>query len=720
MHRAGLKQFKPSEISMLLWGLAKVTASVGSGGGAVDVGVGGSGGGIDQRRLEQRVGSHGGKVRGVSSSGGGGGGGSWSGSYDDDTTGGANIPGGLVQLVGPGAGGSGFTLVPPDVLEAFKAELAARAGAFGPRDIALSAWALATLNPQPDRFDTNFDLGGNHVETSIGMRRQPESAGAGTRDGGVDGAGDSLPAQVAWLVPVEAAAVARISEFNPQDFSNLIWAFAKLNHFPGARFQAEFEEAALGRLRDFSSQTLANTAYAYAALNLPGAVTVLPFVSVHLSERLGECQPKELVMVLWAYARCSFDPGPDTMAGMEAAAMASVDTFLPDELTHYLWAAATLRYRPSAAFLTAAERRMAGCPAKFGAESVTLTLWVYATLGLAPGRRVLERFGDELEGMVESDFKPQDLSLGFWSAAVLVTQPRQPSREIKDGGDGNREGDGDDILEGGMREGTREGVLRGFARLLPSLAPDAISREGLCAVFMATLALNMHTHPRHHDHEGGPDVAAASNAEDVKVHGDGDGSFLWALATELRPSWAHLAKPAESAWREMKTLAPTVSKLQEDVGDTLRNLGVAFHFEQPIKNGLVRPDFILTGTLGGGGKDLSRIVVEVDGPHHYSKEPAVLGSGGDLEDWFGGGRGGGGGGGDGDDVGVATPGIGIGGDGRESLAGGRWPLGSTVLRNQLLHSWGWTVVTVPYHQWEQLVTAEDKMEYVGGLLTAAV
>jgi len=35
------------------------------------------------------------------------------------------------------------------------------------------------------------------------------------------------------LEAVEAAAVARIADFNPQDFSNLIWAFAKLRHTPG-------------------------------------------------------------------------------------------------------------------------------------------------------------------------------------------------------------------------------------------------------------------------------------------------------------------------------------------------------------------------------------------------------------------------------------------------------------------------------------------------------
>ena len=64
------------------------------------------------------------------------------------------------------------------------------------------------------------------------------------------------------------------------------------------------------------------------------------------------------------------------------------------------------------------------------------------------------------------------------------------------------------------------------------------------------------------------------------------------------------------------------------------------------------------------------------------------------------------------------PGVGPGGDG-ERAGGGPWPLGSTVLRNQLLRAWGWTVVTVAYHEWERAGTAEAKRAYVGRLLDAA-
>ena len=115
-----------------------------------------------------------------------------------------------------------------------------------------------------------------------------------------------------------------------------------------------------------------------------------------------------------------------------------------------------------------------------------------------------------------------------------------------------------------------------------------------------------------------------------------------------------------------------------------------------------------------------RIVVEVDGPFHYSREPSRDTLGGDgLEDWFSGGNGGGGVNGDDDDCespASAPKGVGRDGDGDHENGNGRWPLGSTVLRNQLLAAWGMRVVTVTYHEWERLGTRSAKETHVAGLL----
>ena len=77
--------------------------------------------------------------------------------------------------------------------------------------------------------------------------------------------------------------------------------------------------------------------------------------------------------------------------------------------------------------------------------------------------------------------------------------------------------------------------------------------------------------------------------------------------------------------------------------------------------------------------------MEVDRPYHFSVEPSAASDAGEeLEDWFGGG-------------GCETP------DALRRIDSGLVPvlrpLGGTILRNQLLSSWGWNVVTVSYRDW---------------------
>lgn len=52
--------------------------------------------------------------------------------------------------------------------------------------------------------------------------------------------------------------------------------------------------------------------------------------------------------------------------------------------------------------------------------------------------------------------------------------------------------------------------------------------------------------------------------------------------------------------------------------------------------------------------------------------------------------------------------------------GGRWPLGSTALRNRLLRAWGMTVVSVTYYEWDRLGTPQAKRAHIAELLKRAV
>ena len=49
-------------------------------------------------------------------------------------------------------------------------------------------------------------------------------------------------------------------------------------------------------------------------------------------------------------------------------------------------------------------------------------------------------------------------------------------------------------------------------------------------------------------------------------------------------------------------------------------------------------------------------------------------------------------------------------------AGSLCELGQTVMRNNLLKSWGWRVVIVPYADWGDMLTIEEKASYLRSLL----
>jgi hypothetical protein len=66
----------------------------------------------------------------------------------------------------------------------------------------------------------------------------------------------------------------KLKQFSARHQANVLWAFAKLGHHPGALLGALTEEMG-GKLQDFNAQNLANTLWALATLG------ELPVSSLH-------------------------------------------------------------------------------------------------------------------------------------------------------------------------------------------------------------------------------------------------------------------------------------------------------------------------------------------------------------------------------------------------------------------------------------------------------
>ena len=66
------------------------------------------------------------------------------------------------------------------------------------------------------------------------------------------------------FVALARATEQRLSEFNPQNLSNAVWAYATAKHAAPALFDAIAEETVHRKLGFFNPQNLANMVWAYA------------------------------------------------------------------------------------------------------------------------------------------------------------------------------------------------------------------------------------------------------------------------------------------------------------------------------------------------------------------------------------------------------------------------------------------------------------------------
>jgi len=402
------------------------------------------------------------------------------------------------------------------------------------------------------------------------------------------------------LCALENAFLKSMPKCNCDDLSYVIWAFAHLAHHPSADFVRAFEDQTLTRLDDCTPQNLANILYGFSTLRVQ-SMSLFTNASFCVMEKLDKFSSVELFMVYGALANSHYDPGPQMMLQLERTALPMIETFSPAGLTEFLRVFAKLRYMIDDDTFAAICERCSTCPEQYNSYTMSMTLWSYAQLGKQPCTGVLNRFNDELQGSTKQ-FQGQDFGLALWSLIVLGTLAGASKRTIA--------------------------VIKSLVRLNAGVLKDStnLTDETLCSLYMARL------------------VAIGTTYETLVLS-----------ATE------NIADACKTAWLEMKTRDPTISKLQSDVSASLEELDVLFELEAPVEGGLIRPDIVLADR---------RVVIEVDGPHHFSYD----------------------------------------------AKGMRRVLGPTIMRNKLLESWGWHVCALPYHEWADLITAREKRAYLKKLL----
>eukprot|EP00956_Cyclotella_meneghiniana_P024918 scaffold50928_cov56-Cyclotella_meneghiniana.AAC.1 len=149
------------------------------------------------------------------------------------------------------------------------------------------------------------------------------------------------------LTNIADSSIACIEEFNEQDISNTVWAYAKLEVTHSPLFQAIGDVVVKNQnLESFTPQELSNTVWAYAKANEmhPGLFDRLG--NAFVARDLESFIPQHLANTVWAYATSNIQyPELFKRVGDAIVKQDDLTSFTPQNIANVVWAYATANER---------------------------------------------------------------------------------------------------------------------------------------------------------------------------------------------------------------------------------------------------------------------------------------------------------------------------------------------------------------------------------------
>eukprot|EP00984_Skeletonema_dohrnii_P032883 scaffold27917_cov78-Skeletonema_dohrnii-CCMP3373.AAC.3 len=211
------------------------------------------------------------------------------------------------------------------------------------------------------------------------------------------------------------SSLVRLDQFNPQDFSNLVWSFGKAG-ISNQRLFDEVAEIIVHRrdLNSFNPQALANTIWAYASLQVPNQ-SLFDKVAKHIAKLddfsrfpLEKFSSQELSNTLMAFAKVGvYDQNLFEKVGSHVEELGSLHNWNPQELSTLVWAYAEVGGRigrPNVGVFEKVANHIAGLRslASFAAQSLSTVFWAYTTVGILH-QRLFNRMMDHIIGLDKLD-----------------------------------------------------------------------------------------------------------------------------------------------------------------------------------------------------------------------------------------------------------------------------------------------------------------------------
>ncbi|GLI70705.1 hypothetical protein VaNZ11_015649 [Volvox africanus] len=218
-----------------------------------------------------------------------------------------------------------------------------------------------------------------------------------------------LPAVIAQ------AALRRMSEFSPQNLSNLVWSFVYMHHADEALLSAA-SRFLCARVGEFKPQELANIVWAFASLG-HHEETML-HVAAEQAQRIAPLfKEQELSNVLWALGKMSLRDRPDVLEALMVETRAKLPAFLPQGISNVAWALASVGHADTH-FLDQVVAQCGNQLAAFDVQALANLVWAMAALGYYKPQFVGAVVNECLSRGLDR-LSPQNLSNILWGCATL-------------------------------------------------------------------------------------------------------------------------------------------------------------------------------------------------------------------------------------------------------------------------------------------------------------
>ena len=445
-----------------------------------------------------------------------------------------------------------------------------------------------------------------------------------------------------------------LGDFNPQDLSNTAWALATAGHESSELFNAISAEAVRRRLGGYSAQSLSITAWAFATAGHASPELFNAISAEAVRRRLNGFNEQNLSNTAWAFATAGHESSELFNAISAEAVGRRLGGFKEQNLSITAWAFATAGHESPELFnaiaAEAVRRRLGG----FKEQELCNTAWAFATAGLA-SPELFNAISAETVRRRLGGFKEQSLSNMAWAFATAGHEAPELFKAIS--AEAARRG------LGGLTEQALSTIAWAFAtsghaspELFKAISAEA-ARRGLGgfneqALSNTAWAFAVFDFPPADELFGTLSFTSrCAQFEESFSHKGLTQLHQWSLWREERDGrstlWPGLSASLRQACRDAFIADEgKPSQLQSDVARAIRSRVAHVEEEHRCEASGYSIDALVT--LNDG----KRIAVEVDGPWHF-------------------------------------------------VGRSHQPNGATLLKHRQLRHFGWRLESVPYWEWDR-------------------